>query len=301
VKVSGHCTDKAGNSSADVDSAAFDYDNTAPTNVATNLNRAADHNGWYNHAVDWTTTGTDATSDIDTCSTGTYSGPDGTGKKVSGHCTDKAGNSSADVDSAAFNYDGTKPTLNPAVSPNPVQLNATATATPNATDATSDIETQSCPAIPTNSVGAKSVTCSAMDNAGNTNTALANYTVVFRWDGFLQPINDTAHTGLYESKFKLGSTVPVKFQLKDVNGAAVQQATTPTFTRSANRGSCDTATTTEEYIADPAFTGTGFRWDSTSQQYIFNWSTKGLTGGEYRIYANLGDTTNHYVDICLVK
>src|SRR5207253_7626225 len=36
----------------------------------------------------------------------------------------------------------------------------------------------------------------------------------YRWDGFLQPINDTAHTNppLAMSIFKSGSTVPVKFQ-----------------------------------------------------------------------------------------
>ena len=28
---------------------------------------------------------------------------------------------------------------------------------------------------------------------------------------------------------------------------------------------------------------------------------KGLTAGEYRIYANLADGTKHYVDICLTK
>ena len=29
------------------------------------------------------------------------------------------------------------------------------------------------------------------------------------------------------------------------------------------------------------------RWDGS--QYHYNWSTKGLTAGEYRIYANLAD------------
>jgi hypothetical protein len=28
---------------------------------------------------------------------------------------------------------------------------------------------------------------------------------------------------------------------------------------------------------------------------------KGLTGGEYRIYANLADGSKRYVDICLTK
>src|SRR5260370_14064794 len=98
------CDWKAGVCSALVDSALFKYDNTAPTGVATALNRVADHNGWYNAPVGWTTTGADATSGIDLCSSGTYSGPDGTGLLVSGRCTDKAGNTSALAHYALLNY-----------------------------------------------------------------------------------------------------------------------------------------------------------------------------------------------------
>lgn len=43
-----------------------------------------------------------------------------------------------------------------------------------------------------------------------------------------------------------------------------------------------------------------YRWDATAQRYIFNFSTKGLTAGEYRIWANLDDESHHYVDICLI-
>ena len=40
----------------------------------------------------------------------------------------------------------------------------------------------------------------------------------------------------------------------------------------------------------------------TGAQYQYNWSTKGLTAGEYRLWANLADgSTASYVDICLTK
>ena len=46
---------------------------------------------------------------------------------------------------------------------------------------------------------------------------------VYRFDGFLQPINDTAHqVGTSTSIFKAGSTVPVKLVLKDAAGNLVQ-------------------------------------------------------------------------------
>src|SRR4029079_6838972 len=68
--------------------------------------------------------------------------------------------------------------------------------------------------------------------------------ISYRWDGFLQPINATAHTGEFESKFKLGSTIPVKFQIKNAAGVSLQQAVLPGFDRAAYLGPCDSATTT---------------------------------------------------------
>jgi hypothetical protein len=137
--------------------------------------------------------------------------------------------------------------------------------------------------------------------AGNSNYTAASKTktvgVLYRWDGFLQPINDTAHQGGFESFFKLGSTVPAKFQLKKADGTVVQAGTLPTFSRSTAPVSCDTQIAPELLDADVAFTGSTFRWDSG--QYIYNWSTKGLKAGEYRIYATLDDGSKQYVDICL--
>jgi hypothetical protein len=124
--------------------------------------------------------------------------------------------------------------------------------------------------------------------------------IIYGWNGFLQPINDTAHQiGTSESLFKLGSTVPVKFQLKNASGGIVQASALPTFTRSANRGACDSTLSPETPATDPAFTSSTYRWDTN--QYIYNFSTKGLTTGEYRIYAVLddGSANANWVDICL--
>ena len=151
-------------------------------------------------------------------------------------------------------------------------------------------------------VGTYTVLASYAGSA-NYNAASATKTVqvVFRWDGFLQPINDTAHqTGLAESRFRLGQTIPAKFVLKDASGAVVQQSPNPTFSHSNRLGSCDV------FVADETITevvtpnaGNTFAWSGT--QYHYNWSTKGLQAGEYRIYANLADGTRRYVDICLTK
>jgi hypothetical protein len=128
---------------------------------------------------------------------------------------------------------------------------------------------------------------------------LKTVSVLYRWDGFLQPINDTAHQGLFESSFKLGSTIPAKFQLKKADGTIVQAGALPVFSRSTTPVSCDLQIAPETLDTDTAFNGSTFRWDATAQQYIYNWSTKGLKSGEYRIYATLDDGSKQYVDICL--
>jgi hypothetical protein len=73
--------------------------------------------------------------------------------------------------------DATLPNLNPQISPATLVLNGPGTATPNATDATSGVATQSCQTVDTSTVGANSLTCTATDNAGNQRMQTVNYTV----------------------------------------------------------------------------------------------------------------------------
>jgi hypothetical protein len=181
-------------------------------------------------------------------------------------------------------------------------LKGSATVTANASDALSGIDTQSCDAIDTNTVGEKSVTCTATDKAGNTNNVLVTYSVYYKWIGFLQPINDTAHqvcSGCAKSVFKGGSTVPVKLQLEDANGNIVQATTAPVWLTPV-KGSAMSASVDENVYTSSATTGTSYRWDSTMQQYIYNWSTSGyVTRYYWRIYAQLDDGEIVYVDIGL--
>ena len=77
-----------------------------------------------------------------------------------------------------YKYDATDPALNPSVTPNPVTLGGSATATAGATDNLSRVDTQSCDPVDTSTVGSFTVSCTATDKAGNTNTANAGYDVV---------------------------------------------------------------------------------------------------------------------------
>jgi hypothetical protein len=107
--VPGSCKDKAGNQSGTITSAAFNYDATKPQATGSTRSRLPDVNGWYNHALTVTFQGSDATSGIDSCSQISYGAPDKVGATVTGTCQDKAGNQSAVLTSAGFDYDSTPP------------------------------------------------------------------------------------------------------------------------------------------------------------------------------------------------
>ena len=134
---------------------------------------------------------------------------------VNGTATDLAGNRNSGF--VLVRADKTPPTLNPVVTPNPILLNGTATATANATDVLSGVATQSCGPVITTSVGPHTVTCSATDNAGNTNTVTVPYVVNYNFSGYLSPIGNPAvvNTG------KAGKTYPIKWQLTDVSGTFI--------------------------------------------------------------------------------
>jgi hypothetical protein len=82
-------------------------DHTPPQVLPPQPSRPADYNGWFNHPLDLGFQGSDATSGVASCSSTTYSGPDGAGVTVTGTCRDVAGN----VGSGSFplNFDSTPP------------------------------------------------------------------------------------------------------------------------------------------------------------------------------------------------
>jgi hypothetical protein len=121
---------------------------------------------------------------------------------------------------------------------------------------------------------------------------------VYKFDGFLQPINDTAHqTGLTTSVFKAGSTVPAKFQLRNSAGQVVQSTGAPVWLTPV-KGVAMSLPVDESAVTVSADSGSSFRWDSTAQQYIYNWKTG--TGGNYwRVGVTLDDGETYYVNIGL--
>lgn len=141
-------------------------------------------------------------------------------------------------------------------------------------------------------MGTTLVTWTAMDSSGNASTATQKITVKYAFGGILQPIN-----GDGSSLFKAGSTVPVKFQLKDANNNNISTATASLKYAKISIGAIGSDV---EAVSTAASTsGSLFRYDASSGQYIFNLSTKGLAAGTYRLTVTLDDGMAYSVQISL--
>lgn len=84
-------------------------DATPPAGVTARPSRKPDFHGWYNHPVSFRWSGTDGTSGIGHCTSGTYRGPGSGAAAINGGCFDRAGNSSGFQVHLA--YDATPPAL----------------------------------------------------------------------------------------------------------------------------------------------------------------------------------------------
>ena len=90
-------------------SVTIKIDRTAPLVTVAAAQRPPDANGWYNHPVSFSFSGTDTGSGIAGCSQATYGGPDNGAAAVAGSCRDNAGNQGSNA--FGLSYDATAPTL----------------------------------------------------------------------------------------------------------------------------------------------------------------------------------------------
>lgn len=143
-------------------------------------------------------------------------------------------------------------------------------------------------------VGTFTYVTAAADQAGNRRAAAAYWRVVYRFDGFDQPVNDPASP---MSIFKAGSTVPVSFSLKNASGEKVTPLSRPTWTDPV-RGSRTGASVNEPVSRARGTSGSAFVL--RNGRWTFDWSTRGLASGYvYRIGVQLDDGTTKHVNVGL--
>jgi hypothetical protein len=290
---SGTCVDRAGNSKVG-ELAGIDIDKTPPSAVTATPDRAADHDGWYNHALTVTWTGADALSGIAACAPpSAYAGPDTATASVTGSCRDRAGNTtSADF---GFRFDATAPASEIAVPPEGAiyLLGAAVPSAYGCTDNLSGVAACEGPVPPsanidTLSVGAKTFTVEARDGAGNIFRRSHSYSVQYEFTGFMPPLHNPPVVNIANG----GRTFPLKWQLRDSSGRPISDL--------GSFGSlvffptpCDAAPTAivEETAANTG--GTALRYDAGANQFIFNWQTvKGWVGCRV-LQLTLADGTKH--------
>lgn len=220
-------------------------------------------------------------------------------KLVATNGVDGINNDHGDWANAMIKMDRTAPTIevNGIKDGDAVKLNQEVTVNWTATDdmtgvasASGDITSGS--KLDTSKIGPHTLTFTATDKVGNTSTKTIIYYVQYVYGNVLSPITiDSTRT------FKLGSTIPVKFQLKDAKGNYVDYASAKLYVSKvgdiAGEGEALAVSTSA------ASTGNEFRYDNADNQYIFNLNTKGLSSGTYQIRIDLGDGTTNTVNIAL--
>ncbi|MFD1248885.1 OmpL47-type beta-barrel domain-containing protein [Nocardioides ginsengisoli] len=299
--ITGTAQDVAGNTGSD--KVTVKLDKTAPVITGAIVDGTLGANGWYTSPVTVRFTCSDALSGIATCPDPVVLATNGASNAVARTATDNAGNT-ASATVSGIKIDQERPTLTTAdvnVAGATYTLGAVPSASCNAADAVSGVD--SCRVSVTggnaNGVGGFAYTAVATDKAGNTTTVTGSYAVKYRFDGFLQPINDTAHQiGVATSTFKAGSTVPAKFQLKRDDGTVVQSPTAPVWLTPV-KGSATSAPVDETVYTASADSGTTYRYDATAQQYLYNWKSTSAGGNYWRVGVRLDDGQTYYVNLGL--
>jgi GDSL-like Lipase/Acylhydrolase family len=279
-------------------------DNTQPFTPTLAADRSPDYaggGGWYKDSV---TVATSANGDPNLADGSAGSGvaaasiPAPTVHSTSGSFTDEAtvkdlaGNTSG-TGSLTTQVDATAPSLS-VTCPSTVLLNGKASASVTASDLQSGLAADPTATVTINTatVGSKTTTRIATDNVGHSTTKSCTTVVGYAFSGILQPVNPDG-----SSIFKLGSTVPVKFALKDAAGVLIGTAVANlTIAKVTNEidGSYVEASSTSA-----ATTGTLFRYDAAGQQYIFNLGTSGLSKGTWNLKVTLDDGNSYTQRISL--
>ncbi len=144
--------------------------------------------------------------------------------------------------------------------------------------------------------GAHIITINAIDIAGNSTSTTINYSVVYTFGGFQHPIKPDG-TGRYE----FGRTLPIKFNLSDVNGNEVSTANArlsvvnvQTGVIGVNDVSIATSTIDNDINSDDRV-----EHDAINHLYVYKLRTKWLSVGTWRITVSLDDRNSYNVLISL--
>jgi hypothetical protein len=291
--VSGSATDNAGNTAGA--SAIVNIDKTAPT-IALSSRTPANAAGWNRTDVVVTWNCGDALSGPVANQVSASLTGEGAAQNATGICADRAGHTSSATQSG-INIDKTSPTSQITTPANGAVylLNASVHAAYGCADTLSGVA--AClgtvgggAAVDTAAVGNKTFNVSVADTAGNQSANSHSYTVHYVFSGFSNPI--AAMPAMNTAK--AGRTVPVKYSLHDVNGAAISDLTSFVSLISAPV-SCDASMSTAAAEETDAAGSTTIHFESGL--FVYNWKTQSSWVGTCRVLQlTLNDGSRHMVN-----
>jgi hypothetical protein len=257
---------------------------TTPPLITSNVAGTLGANGWYrsNVTVSWNVSDPESSIASSTgCSTTTLT-VDTAGTQVTCSAANGAGLSISE--SVTIKIDKTAPQINIA-SPGtgPYILNAPVTASYGCTDAGSGVavctgSVANGGKVTTSQVNSNTFVVNATDSAGNTSSKTVTYKVHYDVRGFFPPTDNLP----VANSVKAGSVVPMKWQLLDAAGLYIADIASLTGT-TQSAIACDAAPVDAiEQTVSPG--GTVFRYDSTANQFIYNWQTAATWVGTCRIF-----------------
>jgi hypothetical protein len=146
----------------------------------------------------------------------------------------------------------------------------------------------------TTSVGPKTFTLNATDNAANTSSVNVNYTVAYNFSGFFQPVDN----GSVLNVVKAGSAVPVKFSLGGNFGLNIMAANSP----ASGAVTCSSSEPPDAIEETVTAGGSSLSYDATTNQYTYVWKTDKAWANTCRqLHVKLTDGTDHVADFKFTK
>ena len=252
-------------------------------------------NGWYtsNVTLTWTVTENESPDSLVTTGCVDQNITADQAETTYSCSASSDGGSAAQVD-VAIKRDATAPSVSLVGGPQDGQSyyfgSVPAAPTCSASDATSGLAAACAVSGYGTATGTHTVTASVTDNAGNSSSASASYTVL-AWtvSGFYRPVD----MGVLNSA-KAGSTIPLKFEVFAGTTELTDIAIVKTFTQKIACDNTGTADAIEEYATG----NTSLRYDTTGGQFIFNWKTPS-TKGCYRVTLETQDGSKITADFQL--
>ena len=125
-------------------------------------------------------------------------------------------------------------------------------------------------AVDTSTIGTFTRQVRAVDVAGNDTGLLTLHYSVVAFAGFYQPVTNGAMNSV-----KGGRTVPIKFNVTQANNT---QLTDPAQLVVRTYPVSCIASASDSSVTDTTTASTGLRWDSTAQQFVYNYKTPSSPG-----------------------